>query len=236
MRQSLTDRAYTAIHERITTGKMVPGAMLNEVLLAKSLSMSRTPVRDAIRQLEKDGLLERKNGRIVVAEITYSRAADIYVLRAAIEGTAARLAAATSTSENLDELRQIMEKAEEAIKDHDVGAVVQLHLEYHNYVVAMSQNSALIAASAQANALIRRFRHIGAASFGRLSESTAFHKAVFEALASHDADRCEALMREDVLGGGAALLSVLQVFFGIDKVTPSVTLVLEHAGSYRDLV
>jgi DNA-binding GntR family transcriptional regulator len=229
LRRTLTDQAYSAIDELIVTGKLMPGTVLKEEALAKSLSMSRTPVREAIVRLEKDGLVERKKSRVTVVEITYSRAADICVLRAALDGTAARLAAAAAVPSNLEDLHRITVDSEKAINDGRLKAAISLHNEYHDYVVRMSQNDDLVAASVQANALSRRFRHISSMSVDVVRQSIETDKAMLQALRNGDGDRCDSLMCEDIFKSGSALLEILQVFFGVDKVTPAVEIVLSHS-------
>lgn len=232
MRQSRTDQAYKILYEQITRGQIAPNTALSEIDLAKSLEMSRTPVRDAVSRLVQDGLLERTNGRLTVVDMTYSRAADAFVARAAIEGVASRLACSTATPKDLESLHEILSMADETLKLGDVSTVVSLNFRFHRVIIGMSENPTLIAMSKQADAMVHRFRHISAANFGRVRQATASHKAILEAFQRRDADECERLMREDILGGGAALLKVMEVFFGIDRVTPSVSMVLRHAGVY----
>lgn len=230
MRKSRTEQAYRSLYELITSGRITPGSGLSEVELSESLSMSRTPVREALHQLETDGLLERKNGRLAVVEITYSRVAHLFVLRAAVDGMAARLATLAATPKDVAKLEALLADAEAATKRGELTNATELSVQFHNAIVAMSRNKDLEATSRQANALIRRFEHVTAP--GLAGRSLAWHRAIFEALKRGDPDGCELLMRRDILGAGAEILPILQSVIGIDEITPSVELIIKHCGTY----
>lgn len=228
MRRLLTEQAYAAIYEQIAAGRFIPGSAISEVELSARLSMSRTPVREAVFQLEKDGLLERKNGRLTVVEISYSRVAGLFVRRSAIDGMAARLAASAASPEDVRRLGTLLSDVDRASSEGDIASAADLNVEFHNQIVMMSGNSDLGVSSRQANVLIRRFDHIIASTL--MGHSLAWHQAIYESLKEGNPDECELRMRQDILGAGAAVLPVLQTVIGIDRVTPSVNLVLKYSG------
>jgi DNA-binding GntR family transcriptional regulator len=107
------ERAYQAIRQRIMDGSFAPGAALREEMLAAEIGVSRTPVRDALRRLLADGLVESTRNRgTFVAEITTDNLLEVHQLRAMLEGFAARRAAARITAGELAELRRLADAME----------------------------------------------------------------------------------------------------------------------------
>jgi DNA-binding GntR family transcriptional regulator len=93
-RTRLSDTVYETLLESIISGKMAPGAIVSEVALSKQLSVSRTPVHDALRQLAKDGLVEQRAGRrAIITAFSQDDVQDIFEMRKLLEGEAARRAA-----------------------------------------------------------------------------------------------------------------------------------------------
>ena len=106
---SLKDRAYAAIKEAILSLKLQPGTLLVETELARQLGISKTPVRDALQELEREGLVTRILFKgTYVTEVSARDAEEIFQLRAVLEGLAARLATPRLTPEDLARARQLL--------------------------------------------------------------------------------------------------------------------------------
>ena len=97
--------AYTLILDAIETGDFRPGARLVESELAERLGVSRTPVREALQRLETQGMLSRDGRSLIVASLDHNQLAELYTVRAELEGLAARLAARHATDEEINVLR-----------------------------------------------------------------------------------------------------------------------------------
>src|SRR3954463_5916462 len=113
---TLADRAYRALRAAITTGELRPGQKVTERGLAERFAVSPTPVREAIRRLEQDGLIERTGPRTVtVAAIPPAAIEDLAEVEIALRGLVARFAARHATAAQLDELDAILDDADDLL-------------------------------------------------------------------------------------------------------------------------
>jgi DNA-binding GntR family transcriptional regulator len=141
-----TERAYTAIRQKIMDGGFPPGAPLREEMLANELGVSRTPVRDALRRLLADGLVEStRNQGTFVNEITEDDLHEVYHLRAMLEGYAARRAASRITPEELAELRRLADEMEalSGADEHRIARFSTLNREFHVTIVRAARSRRL---------------------------------------------------------------------------------------------
>jgi DNA-binding GntR family transcriptional regulator len=111
--------AYEMILEAIDTGTYKPGSRLVESELAERFGVSRTPIREALQRLETQSLLSRDGRSLIVASLDHSQLSELYVVRGALEGLAARLAARHSTPEELAVLRHMLEADRALVGDPD---------------------------------------------------------------------------------------------------------------------
>jgi DNA-binding GntR family transcriptional regulator len=140
------ERAYQSIRQRIMDGSFPPGAPLREEMLAGDIGVSRTPVRDALRRLLADGLVESARNRgTFVAEITTDDLLEVYQLRATLEGFAARRAATRITEEELGELRRLadMMEAIDGPAETRVARFHALNAEFHRTLVRAARSRRL---------------------------------------------------------------------------------------------
>jgi DNA-binding GntR family transcriptional regulator len=207
---SLSEAVYAAVHHRIVTGVYRPHQRLVETEIAAELGASRTPVREALVQLIKDGLAVRSRHGLMVREFTFPEVREIYEVRAAVEGYAARLAAERSSADALamiaETLRQhAMTSRHEAV---DRAKVVESNADFHNAVLAASGNGRL---QAVATANLSYFFNIEAAavtSDEALVVALDEHQLIYDAIVARDADRAEAIVRGHVMAG----LKVIESF------------------------
>jgi len=107
---SSSQAAYALLIAEIESGRLPPGSRLLEVELAERLGISRTPVREAIKRLETQGLVSHEpNQGAVITKLDHARTVELYIVREVLEGVAARMAATSATQEELDVLRVTME-------------------------------------------------------------------------------------------------------------------------------
>jgi DNA-binding GntR family transcriptional regulator len=112
--QSLADRCYTALRRAITSGELAAGERVTERGLAANLNVSATPIREAIKRLERDGLVERPGPRtLIVTAMTASTVSEVIEARAAIRGVLARFAARNATQEQIDELVACLDESDD---------------------------------------------------------------------------------------------------------------------------
>lgn len=147
VQESLVSLAASELRKLIVNGELAPGDKLNEPPLAERLGISRPPLREALRMLESEGLLEqtpRRGHRVV--QMTESDIDEIYALRHALETFALDLLLARKDPSAYDSLDPIMKDMKAAARRGDQAAVIQSNVDFHTAVVAAAGNSRLTAA------------------------------------------------------------------------------------------
>lgn len=141
----LRDVVFETLRQAILRGELKPGERLMEIHLAQKLGVSRTPVREAIRKLELEGLVRmipRKGA--VVAEITVSDLEDVLEVRMALEELAVKLACRSITGEQLSEMRRLSEEFKKTLRGNDVGACAQADMKFHEAIYDATGNGRLV--------------------------------------------------------------------------------------------
>jgi DNA-binding GntR family transcriptional regulator len=188
----LVDQAYTALLDAISEGKLAPGARLTQEELAEQLAVSRQPVLQALRLLKREGFVVDAPGRgLMVAPLDAQLIAQLYEVRAVLDGLAARQAALAKVK--ID--RAILDAGRKAAQGERVGAMIDADIAFHGAIYAASNNP-LIAESAG-----RHWQHIRRAmgavlqTAGARAAVWAEHEAITRAIARGDAVAAERLAR-----------------------------------------
>lgn len=204
-----TQVALETLRESIRSGDMTPGERLRVDDLTVTLNMSPTPIREALRLLQADGLIEFKpHHEIVIAPVSSVRTAEIYQLRARLEPYAVELAVPRMGEEQLARLRTVHERVSKAVRSGRGSTVSESNGEWHWTIYNQCGSQYLID-------FIQRlwdafpWRTIWAIS-GRSEQSLADHDAIMEAISRHDAQLAAERMREHVLSGVDTLISRLE--------------------------
>lgn len=204
------DRAVTALRDRILTGRLSAGERLGEVELAELLGMSRTPVREALRLLAAEGLVEVASHRGArVSAWSAQELEHVFALRARLEGMAAGEAALLADDEQiarLDDLARGIARYAEPGPGQDLARVDELNSAFHGALVAIVGSSTLAGAlSGLVHAsVIGRTRH--AFDEAAMSRSTSHHLEIVAALRARDPEWAESVMRSHLLSARASLL------------------------------
>jgi DNA-binding GntR family transcriptional regulator len=140
--KSTNKDAYTLILEAIDTGVYRPGDRLVESELADRLGVSRTPVREALQRLETQSLLARDGRSLIVASLDHNQMAELYVVRAELEGLAARLAAKHATSEEKRVLQDMVDEDRKIV--NDPNALARANRRFHKQIHLASHNRFLV--------------------------------------------------------------------------------------------
>lgn len=141
----LRDVVFNTLRQAILRGEMEPGERLMEIQLAQKLGVSRTPIREAIRKLELEGLvimIPRKGAE--VAHITEKDMRDVLEVRSTLEELVVQLAIKNVTEEKLDELRAANRVFESAVVSKDVVNIVEADVKFHDILYSMTNNARLI--------------------------------------------------------------------------------------------
>lgn len=185
----LREIVYEELKRQILMGKITPGMRMMEVELAEEMGVSRTPVREAIRKLEKEGLvtIEPRRGAYA-SDISVKDMVDVLEVREDLEGFAAFLAADRITQAEVDELREITENYSEAVRNNDTEKMITFDERFHKKIVASSGNKTLIQLSETVQELALRFRYLYYDDFSRYVNMPVEHKEIIDALTSGNGD------------------------------------------------
>lgn len=179
----LRELVYEELRVQIMTGQIRPGTRMMEIELAETMGVSRTPVREAIRQLEKDNLvtIEPRRGAYV-SDISATDMEDMLFVREPLEGIATFLAAQNMTAEELEALRGVNEQYEEAYRKGDRGQMITLDTRFHSLIAEGSRNEYLISVLTNLQEQVLRFRHIYFQSGKRAGEVINEHHLILDSL------------------------------------------------------
>ncbi len=187
-------QVFRQLEKAILDGDLAPGTSLTEVKLSQELGVSRTPIREALMQLELEGLVKTTHNKgAVVVGVSSADVNDIYMIRTRIEGLAARRAAENITPQELADLREIVELQEFYVGRGDNLQVGNLDQRFHEIVYESSRSRPLKQMLTMFHNSIQKARATSVRR-GRAAASTQEHRAILTALESHDADEAERLM------------------------------------------
>jgi DNA-binding GntR family transcriptional regulator len=192
-----TDRVRTVLADEIVRGVIGPGVPLDETSIAARFSVSRTPVREAIRQLEVIGFVEARPHRgAVVPNFTADKINEIFTVMAELEALCARMAALSATSEERVSLEAAHAACRAAALGGDIAVYYETNLLFHDTIYAISHNAFLAEVTLGVRNRVAPFRKAQFHSLGRLMQSVAEHEEVVRAVLAGDADRAAAAMRD----------------------------------------
>jgi len=185
----LREVVYEELKMQILTGAIVPGTRMMEVELANEIGVSRTPVREAIRKLEKEGLvtIEPRRGAYA-SQISTKDMVEILEVRQNMEGLAAFFAASRMTSDQMEELKSIEEKYNEAVKSGDMQEMIKYDTKFHRMIVESCNNKVLVQMIEQLQELVLRFRYIYYDNFKRAENMPEEHMEIMQAIETGNAE------------------------------------------------
>ncbi len=184
---SLTERAYRALEELITTLELPPGTVLGEQSLAQRLQIGRTPIREALQRLARDGLIVVLPRRgILVSEINIRTQLRLLETRRVLERLVARLAAERAMPREREVFRSIAESMRAAAEVADDLAFMRLDHQFNEAVAAASRNEFAVGALQTMSALSRRFWYQHYKEVADLPLAANLHADVCEAIADRD--------------------------------------------------
>ncbi len=208
---SLRNKVYLTIKKRILNGEYAPEYSLVELKLSEEFSVSRTPVREALRQLELDGLVHLiPNKGVFVSEITSKDISDIYEMRMLIEGLGSKWAAKTITEDEKYRLKEILDLCEFYTLKGEYNKVLEYDGHFHDAIFKASKSGPLNQILKQLHEYIQRARRASLSSPGRAEAAFAEHKSIYQAIASGNEELAESLTREHILRAKESLLKILK--------------------------
>lgn len=193
------DQLRRTLEEEIFSGRLKPGDRLDEQSLAQRFNVSRTPVREALRQLSASNLIEvRPRQGAVVAVITLPRLIEMFEVMAELEGMCARLAARRMTDQERTDLQMIVEEADPLARSVDLEGYYSNNRKFHDAIYTGSHNQVLQDLTRSLHARTAPYRRHQLNRPGRVHESLAEHKKVVAAVLAGNADASAEAMHDHV--------------------------------------
>ncbi|MDT3698752.1 MAG: GntR family transcriptional regulator [Thermincola sp.] len=206
----LREIVFETLREAIINAVLKPGERLMEIQLAEEMGVSRTPVREAIRKLELEGfvvMVPRKGA--YVAGISMKDIADVFEIRAAMEGLAAGLAAERITEEELEQLERILVKIGECVQNKDLEKLIEVDTEFHDTLYKACRNERLVQIVSNLREQIQRARTASLSTPGRSKYALEEHKKIVEAVSERNVELAQMLARDHIENAENAMLDVL---------------------------
>lgn len=193
------DKVYEQLRQAILRSGLNPGDRLIERKLAEQLKVSRTPIREALRMLELEGLVSHLP-RIgaVVARVNDLEVFENYRIRAVLEGLAARMAAEKIKPDQLQHIIQLLKSIENFAHEGDPDNLEKAHLEFNDVIYKAADNPRLYSMITTLVDHITRYARVGYCYPGRIAAATREHRQLVEAIKLHDGDLAERVAREHI--------------------------------------
>ena len=193
-RENLNVRVYEILKEMIMNARFEPGARINVEKLTKEIGTSRTPIWEAIRRLEQEGLVVHYAGKgTFMSSLTPREALDIYAVREVLEGMAAREAAERIDEDTLKKMEKCLAKQLKIVEKQDVVNYSQNDFEFHAYIYEASGNDFL---REELEGIKNKMRPLGIHFEENLHQFFDDHQEVIEALRNRDGIQAEEALRK----------------------------------------
>lgn len=196
---SLRGRVFVKIREDILKGRYRQNEAIKETQISKELDVSRTPVREALRQLELEGLVTIiPNKGAIVTGITSKDIYDIYIIRSLIEGLSARWATKNITKEQIETLEEILYLSEFHLQKGHMEQLYELDNKFHETLYDICNSKILKHVLSDFHHYVQRVRKESLSSNERARKSIMEHKAILEAIKQGDYEKVELLTNEHI--------------------------------------
>lgn len=209
--RTVNQLAYDRLRDLVVSGKLSSGERLDERVLAETMGISRTPVRDAISRLANEGVVEHRPYQgAFVRHFSVQQIDDLYRVRKELESLAVLLAAERMTERDLKALEKTVNRCHRALTAGDVPAFERLDQEFHESLARCSGNEALISCLERLSLQIQLARHRANAAPDLPQRTTSERESILEALKARDGARAAQYMRDHIEDVQKALLEQLR--------------------------
>lgn len=209
-RRPLHEEAVDRLRDLIVQGELTPGMRLNERVLCEQLGISRTPLREAIKLLATEGLVQLLPNRgAVVAAIDAPQLGSTLQVMGALESLAGELACRNASAERIDEIRRLHDEMLDMHAKGDLAGYFRYNQAIHEKIVAASGNAVLASTYRQLNANVRRARYMANLTQERWDAAVREHEEILAALAERNVTKLKRLLREHLEQKLAAVLGAL---------------------------
>ena len=210
-RQVLHQEVAVRLRQRIVEGQLAPGAKLNERELSELLKVSRTPLREALKMLAAEGLVELLPNRgAVVAQMSAQDVADTFEVIAGLEGQSGELAAQRITEAELAEIRALHFEMMAAFTRRDLPTYYRINAQIHTLINAAARNPVLAQTWRNVNARLQALRFRSNVDEAKWKRAVKEHERMVELLAARDAVALRALLIEHLMHKRDAVLELMK--------------------------
>ena len=208
---TLKERVYYTLRDLIVTGGIPAGSQLDERELAERLQISRTPLREAISTLAREGVIEyRPYKGSFVRTFSAKDVRDLYEVRKALEALAVRLAVANLTEAGVEILLDVLREVQDAIDDNDLERLSEADQRFHATIAKLSGNHTLVDQLDRLGLQVQVVRSIANRAPGVVERTIGERQRILKAITRRDADRAVQLMEHHIEGVCAAVVSQLE--------------------------
>jgi DNA-binding GntR family transcriptional regulator len=207
----LREVIFDSLREAIIMGELKPGERLMEIQLAEKMGVSRTPVREAIRKLELEGLvvmIPRKGAH--VAELSVKDIKDVLEVRSSLDGLASALAAKRINKDELRELGNIVDQFAQYLEKNNVQGLIKKDVEFHELIYKASRNEKLGQIATNLKEQIHRFRVVYLKDYSSPKELMREHNEIYHAIESGDEKLAQELALVHIRHQEKAMISSLK--------------------------
>ena len=203
---SLADQVFDRLENDIIQGVYQKGEILTELKLVEQLGVSRTPIREALRRLEQERLIEDAGKGSRVLGITDSDLWDIMTIRERVEGVAAYYATVNMTPEGLKELTHLVDLQEFYFEKKDAERLRQVDDQFHDIICYLSKRTVIMDTLIPLHRKTRRYRRIAMDDWDRVPKTKQEHYEIYQAIVSGNADLAAELTTQHITNAKAHML------------------------------
>lgn len=195
---SLADQVFEHIETDILLGKYQRGEILTESRLSSELGVSRTPIREALRRLLQENLIEESGKGSVVIGITEDDLADIFLVRSKLESLAVEIAVAKATNEDIEKLKEVVELQEFYTTKQDADRIKSMDNKFHEMLYRIGGSTIFYEILVPLHKKIQKYRKASVESRSRATASVKEHREIYEAIAERRAEKASRLALEHI--------------------------------------
>ncbi len=207
---SLADQVFEQLEQKILTGEFAKGELFTEMFLSKELGVSRTPVREALRRLEQEHLIELSTKGAKIVGISKQDILDMYEVRIRIEGLAVRLAAKVISDEGKKELCDLVELQEFYTQKKNPDSIKNIDSEFHDAVYRHSGSMVYYEILSSLHKKVVKYRKASIQNNERSFQSVKEHRAICDAIINGDCDLAERLTIEHIKNARENILNTIK--------------------------
>lgn len=209
--RSLEEKVFSSLENAIISGKYKPGQALTELSISKELSVSRTPVREALLRLKEEGLIDlvRNKGAVVIG-VSVEDLVDIYKIRMRLEGLAASIAAEKMTDDEKKALSENVELAGFYVSKNNPEKLKELDTEFHDLIYKGAGSRIIYRTLADLHQRTKLYRKISLSIPERVEKSVEEHGKICDAILRGDSEEVDRLSSAHVAAALENLLSVIR--------------------------